>query len=805
VATVEIQDRDSCTRTYVLSTTGPLRDGVPSNPRSIPEQDGQPVVRTGHDVFDALYALAHEETRENSVDSISNFAFNSGNAIPCPSGGCFETGRLWTYVWTRDTAYSVALGLGLVDPTRAKNSLEFKTSVHRDGTTREIVQDTGTGGSYPISSDRVVWALGARALLHVLDGAERAAFVDLAYEAAKNTAERDRQVVFDASDGLYRGEQSFLDWREQTYPAWTATDTVQIGMSKALGTNVGHLVLLELASDLAAEQGEAPLAMKYGTWAGSLRSAIRARMWLAEEGQYSSFVPGTLDPAPTRRYDLLGSALAVLEDVATASEAASVVSSYPHLPKGAPVIWPQQQDVRIYHNRAIWPFVTAFWAKAAAKADNATAVSHAVRSLMRGSALNLSNMENFEVATGANWKDEGPMSGPVVNSQRQLWSVAGYLSMVHDLVFGLETSGAGLRFLPKLPAELRTALFGSSSSIALSNLRFRGKRVSVKLTLPDGAIGDGLLDVESVRLNGADVGTDFVAASDLADDNLFEITLGPSSSPAGTITTLDEAAIANYQNVFGPRTPSVDGLSIVGDRVQLSLSVPESPGDVTLRVYRDGVMIADDLPGGTTTFTDTGSAGHATTTYCYTVEARFTSSGNASQHARANCWWGPGASRIQTRGAQSFTASGGSLVLNHGRWHYEGWGDEGHSITVANVVAGQSGKHYVQAVAGNGAGGFDTGITCSVKAVHVYDGANLVGSGQLLMPHLATWSDWRDSNVVPVDLVAGKSYTIVVEEDDASGNMSDLDHFSLYGGSGGTAGRFNRVNVAEVKLLAVGD
>jgi hypothetical protein len=92
-----------------------------------------------------------------------------------------------------------------------------------------------------------------------------------------------------------------------------------------------------------------------------------------------------------------------------------------------------------------------------------------------------------------------------------------------------------------------------------------------------------------------------------------------------------------------------------------------------------------------------------------------------------------------------------------------------------------------------------------VKAVHVYDGANLVGSGQLLMPHLATWSDWRDSNVVPVDLVAGKSYTIVVEEDDASGNMSDLDHFSLYGGSGGTAGRFNRVNVAEVKLLAVGD
>jgi hypothetical protein len=804
-ATVDVQNPDSCTRTYVLSTTGPLRDGVPSNPRSIPEQGGQPVVRTGHDMFDALYALAHEETRENSVDSISNFAFNNGSPIPCPSGGCFETGRLWTYVWTRDTAYSVALGLGLVDPTRAKNSLEFKTSLHRDGTGREIVQDTGTGGSFPISSDRVVWALGARSLLNVLDGAERAAFVDLAYAAVTNTAEHDREVVFDADDGLYRGEQSFLDWREQTYPSWTATDTVQIGMSKALGTNVGHLVLLELAAELAAEEGEPINAMKYGGWAAALRTSIRDRMWLADEGQFSSFVPGTLDPAPTRRYDLLGSALAVLEGVASSSEAASVVASYPHLAKGAPVIWPQQQDVRIYHNRAIWPFVTAFWAKAAAKTDNATAVSHAVRSLMRGSALNLSNMENFEVATGANWKDEGPMSGPVVNSQRQLWSVAGYLSMVHDVVFGLETSGAGIRFLPKLPAELRTSLFGSSSSIALSNLQYKGKRISVKLTLPDGAIGDGLLDVESVRLNGVDVGTDFVPASGLADENLFEITLGPSSSSAGTITALDESAVANYQNVFGPRTPSIDGLSIVGDRVQLALSVPETAGDVTLRVYRDGVMIADELPGGTTSFNDPGSAGHANTTYCYTVEARFLSSGNASQHSRANCWWGPGASRIQTRGAQSFTADGGNLVFNHGRWHYEGWGDAGHSITVANVVAGQSGLHYIQAVAGNGAGGYDTGITCSVKAVKVYNGATLVGSGQLVMPHLAVWSDWRESNLVPVDLVSGQSYTIVVEEDDASGNMSDFEHFSLYGGSGGTSGRFNRVNVAEVKLLAIGN
>jgi hypothetical protein len=34
-------------------------------------------------------------------------------------------------------------------------------------------------------------------------------------------------------------------------------------------------------------------------------------------------------------------------------------------------------------------------------------------------------------------------------------------------------------------------------------------------------------------------------------------------------------------------------------------------------------------------------------------------------------------------------------------------------------------------------------------------------------------------------------------------NMSAFQHFALYGGMGGSSGAFFRVNVAEVKLLAV--
>jgi hypothetical protein len=803
-ATVAISGADACARTYTLSTTGPLRDSNPANPRTFSESATQPVLRSGHDMLDALYALAIEESREASVASISDFAFNDGNPLPCAPGGCFETGRLWKYVWTRDTSYSVALGLGLLDPTRARNSLEFKVSPRRDGSKPEIVQDTGTGGSYPISSDRVVWAMGAWELLKVLSGSERTAFRDLAYQAIVDTAEHDRLVVWDSNDGLYRGEQSFLDWREQSYPAWTAKDTVQIGMSKALGTNIGHMVLLDVASKLATEKGDTAASQKYAGWSTQLADAIRARLWLTDRQLYSTFATTYLDPAPTLQVDLLGSAFAVLFDVASPAQAAEVVSRYPHLPKGAPVIWPQQQDTRIYHNRAIWPFVTAFWAKAAAKVGNADAVDLAFRSLARGAALNLSNMENFEVATGANWVEEGPTSGPVVNSQRQLWSVAGFVSLVHDVLFGMEKTQTGIRFLPKITRGLRSSLFAGVDTIAISRVPYKGKSLSVRVKLPAAQSGNGMLDVVAVRLDGSDVGTGFLDEGMLGSASVIEIDMGPGATSAKGIKLLADAEIANYRNVFGPRTPSIGSIGIVNNRVQLGFSVAESASDVTFNVYRDGVRIAEALPGSTTTYTDQDSAAHATTTYCYTVEAVFAVSGNASQHAKPMCYWGPGAVRVQTFGAQGFEAQGGTLSMSHGKWHYDDWGNPGDTITIKNVTASQSGRHLLQVSAGNGAGDFTTGITCGVKAIEVWDNGTLVGGGQLAMPHLETWDDWRDSNFVPVDLVGGKTYTIVIREDGASGNMSDFKHFESYGGMGGKGGRFNKVNIAEVKLLAIG-
>ncbi|TAM96579.1 MAG: Six-hairpin glycosidase-like protein, partial [Rhodanobacteraceae bacterium] len=191
-------------------------------------------VQTASPMFEGMAAMAQDDLERDSVTAIRDGAFDHGQPIPCH---CFETGEKWPYVWTRDLSYSVDLGLWRLDPARSRNGLLFKLSNVR---VKDVpqglypMQDTGSGGSWPISTDRVVWFLGARHLLG------DKGFADRVWQALNDTLAQDREYAFDARMGLYRGETSFLDWREQTYPEWTKDNVVFIGQSFALSTNVLH-------------------------------------------------------------------------------------------------------------------------------------------------------------------------------------------------------------------------------------------------------------------------------------------------------------------------------------------------------------------------------------------------------------------------------------------------------------------------------------------------------------------------------------------------------------------------------------
>lgn len=794
-----------CARSFTVDSTASRMDNLPAGPRALAET-GLPSVQTTSPLFDALYQLALDDAKEASVDGIQDGAFNNGNTIPCGDGGCFETGRKWTYVWTRDTSYATNLGLGWVDPIRAKNSLEFKLSKRRDGSDLEIVQDTGSGGSYPISTDRAVWGLGAGEILQHLTGATRTAFRDEALEAAKNTIEQDRALIFDSSDGLYRGETSFLDWREQTYPGWESTDVVNIGDGKALSTNVAHLALLDFAANLATETGDAATAKTMSDRATQLRSAIAAKFWLPEDSQLSSFVTTALDQAPARRFDLLGTALAVLNDAIPASQQAAAIASYPTLPKGPPVIFPEQQLTAIYHNRAIWPFVTAYWVKAAKKVGNDKAFEQGIASLVRGAALNLSNMENMEVVSGAPHVDDGDFSGPVVNSQRQIWSVAGYIGMVNNALFGITPTKGGVAVQPYFTRGLR-AMFPNATKIAINDVPIRGHKISVTINLPvDASPSDGgAYVINAIHFNSVALdATGFIDDVRLKDRNLVEVDLGLPTAPTASLRQITDTS--DYRSIFGPKTPAVAGLSLDGNgHVVVSASLVEAPSDVTWSVYRDGVRVANALDASATTWTDTDTNGDATPSHCYTVETRFTTGGNVSQHASPACFWGSDPStRIATLGVASPDVSliGGQLAGDHTM----NWGDPGNQIT-AQFTASHDGQHLVQARYANGAGPINTGITCGVKHVQVVDAStgDIAGDGYMLMPQRGDWSDFGDSSFVSANLKAGTQYNVVLSNDDRSTNMSSFAHFEAYtGGMGGSNGQFLRVDIQSIKLLSLG-
>jgi len=144
---------------------------------------------------------------------------------------------------------------------------------------------------------------------------------------------------------LCLGEQSFLDWREQSYPIWVRDDVAHIATSRALSTNVGHWAALDAAARLAAGAGEPASAAKYRDWADDLKGAIRRTFWLPGQGQFSQMLTDELDTAPVNRYDALGTALAVITGVATPDRARQAMASYPQTKWGPPVFWPQQQGV----------------------------------------------------------------------------------------------------------------------------------------------------------------------------------------------------------------------------------------------------------------------------------------------------------------------------------------------------------------------------------------------------------------------------------------------------------------------------
>ncbi|MBE7211517.1 MAG: hypothetical protein INR65_10910 [Gluconacetobacter diazotrophicus] len=796
---------DGARRTYRLTTTAELRGHRALEPHvTFSEEPAHAVVRTGNVLFDGLYALAVSEARANAAAQISDGSYDGGRPLRIEA---FQTGELWPYVWTRDLAYALDLALAGFDPPRAAGSLLFKASARkatvRGGVDEQIVQDTGSGGSYPVSTDRVVWALGAHATLQALSGPARAEFLAKVYPILRGTAEQDRRLAFDPFEGLYRGEQSFLDWREQTYPGWTKTNVLTVAVSKALSTNAAHYGLLVRAAEYADRLGQSADHARYAAWAGELREAVNHRFWDAESGLYSTYLlsdDGVSDSVRVRRYDLLGAALAILSGLADERQAASILENYPGGPFGPPVVWPQERTVPIYHNQGIWPFVTAYWVRAARQTGHAAAVDAGLRSLMSLAAANLSNMENHDFVSGRNEVKSGPRVGPVVSSRRQLWSVAGYLSSVQDAVFGLEISWDGIRFRPFVTAEMRRGIFADADQIEWRDFACRRARHHVRIHLPPAeGLAQGVCTVARTDLNGQPVGGDFVGDGRLRADNVWDVYLqAPGPGEASAARPLRLVDVHAERSLCAPLPPRwrEGGVQPVGGRLELRYE-HDDPIHVAFDIYRDGQLCARGLRQ--TTWTDPDSSDTGRAVRCYRVAAVDVRTGNVSHLTAACSYRAPEQER--TIPAASLRHRGGALVDGH---HFENWGQPDHELATGPLTVDRTGSYLVHVEFSNGSGPVNTGVTCAVKRLEVQaaGAGEAQAAGYFVMPQSGDWKRFDLSSAVRVELEAGREYVLRLAEDEYCRNMSYLQSNERYtAAAGGGPASYNAVNVAGLRLL----
>ena len=656
---------------------------------------GAPVLESPLRLHDALHRLSLEELGQ----------------LVRPDGA-LSAGAKWPGVWTRDVALSGVLALALVAPDALRRSLLAKLDA-----SGRIIQDTGTGGSWPISTDRHTWSLAAWELYAVTGDR---AWLRTAHDAIARAADADRHAAFDPATGLVRGESSFLDWREQSYPRWM--QPADIAASQASGTNAVHAGAYRALARMARALGgdDARRAPAWDARADSVVAGMRAHLWRPALGRLAPFRYGRIAPSLAPGYEALGEALAALvgavpvgaapvraaparlpNEARDGGSVTAAVGSWPWVPHGVATLWPYIGGVPYYHNATVWPFVTAYATWAAAEAGHGAAVEHGLATTTRAAALFLTNKENLVAETGH-------FEGTALNSDRQLWSVAGTLAMTYRVLFGLRPEADRLAFRPMVPPPY-------AGTWTLRGVRWRGATLDVTMR------GHGRL--ARATLDGAPLAGGALPDT-LTGAHRVELVLD-GAWPADSIRLLPHRT--------APATPVA---AVRGAR----LAWAPVPGAGRYVVHRDGAPVD--------TVTATTYPVRAGAVLAEWQVAALDAAGLASFLSEPVRVIAPGAARtVKPSGALERAHAGhtgaGYLRLERGR----------HVVVRLPLRVARAGWYAIDARYANGSGPVNTEDMAAVRTLLV-DGDTV---GVLVMPQRGVdrWSAWGWTNVHVVRLAEG--------------------------------------------------
>lgn len=545
---------------FIAGSAHPLSwdfENLANNPQArLTDKDGDGIYETTlmFNDYDPSAHVSSEWNLQNDIGKYPRFLSNKPllNAIYNLSldelvklkeeDGTFRTGKEWSGVWTRDISYSVFLSLAMLEPEISKRSLMRKVKNNR------IIQDTGTGGAWPVSSDRVVWSIAAWEIYKYTGNRE---WLRQAYEIIRNTIEDDEKTVLNRRYGLFSGESSFLDWRKQTYPLWM--EPTDIYASLNLGTNIVFYQTLNILHQMAGELDDNQTDWR--SKAEALKESINQHLWMPEKGYYGQYLYGDRYLSLSEKSETLGESLSVLFDVANDGQKSQILTNVPNLEYGTPCIWPQIPNIPPYHNNGIWPFVQAYWTLAAAQEKHSQLVEYGYGSLLRPAALFLTNKENFIAETG-------DFAGTEINSDWQQWSVAGQLAMNYRVLFGMNLEIDRLVFDPVIPKSF-------ADTYQLKSFRYRDAVLNITVE----GYGNG---VEQFYLDGELKENHFVL-SDISGEHNIRMVMN---------NKVDEQSYNMADFEVSPETPVVTF-------EENTLQWNPVAGDVSYLVYRNGQLVGE--------------------------------------------------------------------------------------------------------------------------------------------------------------------------------------------------------------------
>lgn len=637
-----------------------------------------------------------------------------------------RTGKEWAGVWTRDVSYSIILSMCYMQPEASMISLMKK--VNPSG---QIIQDTGSGGAWPISTDRMIWVVAAYEIYKATGDRQ---WLEKVYPIALRSIRKDMATVM-SPRGLIKGETSFIDWREQSYPKWM--QTVDISQSEAMGTNVLYAAALNACAQMADILGQRKEAARLKADADALTDAINKYFWLDDKGYYGMYTYGRDHKIMNPRAETLGLALSILYDIAPAERQKSISTHNPHTPYGPAIFYPQISDMPSYHNNALWPFVASYWTLAQAKAGNEAGTMEGIGSVFRPAALFATNKENFNLDNGDYYTE--------LNSSNMLWSLAGNIAITTRVLFGIHFEKDGLLISPFVPKALE-------GTRTLDNFNYRGATLNITVN------GYGA-NVAKITVNGKE----YAPGKTIPAKRLKGVCNIVVDMDCKPIPAMDVNRQPNLKAPVTPQTWLTNNPALNGEGVPVNNYLQWNPIEYISKyqVLKNGMLVAETRetswpatePGewqvigidaqGVPSFASEPRSNRPVTVYQFKNERT-----DMKSPERCNA---------PADGVKGYTGQGFVEI------------DKTTDPETINIKIPQSGMYTFALRYANGNGPVNTENKAAIRTL-LLNGSK---RGTFVMPQrgVGNWDDWGMSNQIQVPLTAG-TYTVGITYRPENENMN---------------------------------